>query len=99
MIRRPPRSTLFPYTTLFRALSGERSAEKAAFVSRVHLLGEASPGIRRCSRAAFDSGTCTRSAWSESHGAYVHGRPLGRFSVRGAVPSGLRESGYLPAQE
>src|SRR5256885_12034910 len=25
MIRRPPRSTLFPYTTLFRSLSGDRS--------------------------------------------------------------------------
>src|SRR5256885_8505118 len=24
MIRRPPRSTLFPYTTLFRSLCGER---------------------------------------------------------------------------
>src|SRR2546430_12949927 len=24
MIRRPPRSTLFPYTTLFRSLQGER---------------------------------------------------------------------------
>src|SRR2546430_4052217 len=24
MIRRPPRSTLFPYTTLFRSLGGER---------------------------------------------------------------------------
>src|SRR3712207_7298148 len=26
MIRRPPRSTLFPYTTLFRSLLGERRA-------------------------------------------------------------------------
>src|SRR2546426_6231662 len=26
MIRRPPRSTLFPYTTLFRSLVGERGA-------------------------------------------------------------------------
>src|SRR5690242_21333823 len=26
MIRRPPRSTLFPYTTLFRSLSGERGS-------------------------------------------------------------------------
>src|SRR3989454_8510245 len=26
MIRRPPRSTLFPYTTLFRSLAGERRA-------------------------------------------------------------------------
>src|SRR5438874_5240564 len=25
MIRRPPRSTLFPYTTLFRSLVGERA--------------------------------------------------------------------------
>src|SRR5256885_16331320 len=27
MIRRPPRSTLFPYTTLFRSVSGEYRAE------------------------------------------------------------------------
>src|SRR3989454_8920988 len=26
MIRRPPRSTLFPYTTLFRSLAGDRAA-------------------------------------------------------------------------
>src|SRR5256885_10584013 len=26
MIRRPPRSTLFPYTTLFRSLRGRRAA-------------------------------------------------------------------------
>src|SRR5687768_17898046 len=26
MIRRPPRSTLFPYTTLFRSLAGAREA-------------------------------------------------------------------------
>src|SRR3712207_8188014 len=28
MIRRPPRSTLFPYTTLFRSLGGELEAER-----------------------------------------------------------------------
>src|SRR2546429_3042433 len=28
MIRRPPRSTLFPYTTLFRSLSGQRQATR-----------------------------------------------------------------------
>src|SRR2546430_12840306 len=27
MIRRPPRSTLFPYTTLFRSLGGEPSTQ------------------------------------------------------------------------
>src|SRR2546422_11332711 len=30
MIRRPPRSTLFPYTTLFRSLALEGFAEKSA---------------------------------------------------------------------
>src|SRR2546430_11934003 len=29
MIRRPPRSTLFPYTTLFRSVSGNAGARKA----------------------------------------------------------------------
>src|SRR2546427_52309 len=29
MIRRPPRSTLFPYTTLFRSRSGRRGARPA----------------------------------------------------------------------
>src|SRR3712207_8359657 len=30
MIRRPPRSTLFPYTTLFRSVSDEGSAVRVA---------------------------------------------------------------------
>src|SRR3712207_7680750 len=30
MIRRPPRSTLFPYTTLFRSLAGAHAADGAA---------------------------------------------------------------------
>src|SRR5205823_11285516 len=37
MIRRPPRSTLFPYTTLFRSPSGGRTGES----------GRASPAARR----------------------------------------------------
>src|SRR5256885_10006803 len=37
MIRRPPRSTLFPYTTLFRSVGGDRGA---GVVERPRLLGE-----------------------------------------------------------
>src|SRR3712207_1170677 len=37
MIRRPPRSTLFPYTTLFRSESGEREVA-VAFAGRLILL-------------------------------------------------------------
>src|SRR2546422_3478850 len=42
MIRRPPRSTLFPYTTLFRSLpvrSGERGADAAERVDLPDLDG------------------------------------------------------------
>src|SRR5256885_8612193 len=41
MIRRPPRSTLFPYTTLFRSRGepGERAAETVADDAHLELLG------------------------------------------------------------
>src|SRR2546430_4802931 len=38
MIRRPPRSTLFPYTTLFR--SGESSSDLAWAVSREGIIDD-----------------------------------------------------------
>src|SRR2546425_9519412 len=48
MIRRPPRSTLFPYTTLFRSMTPKRGsylrrAHDERRVDRVFLL----PGVRR----------------------------------------------------
>src|SRR5437867_9512575 len=39
MIRRPPRSTLFPYTTLFRSPPG-RIGYGRAFVSKVQVFGD-----------------------------------------------------------
>src|SRR2546427_9494808 len=61
MIRRPPRSTLFPYTTLFRsrdALSAEIVGQ-AALVERLlialladgHLLVEGAPGLAKTTRS------------------------------------------------
>src|SRR3712207_8780726 len=55
MIRRPPRSTLFPYTTLFRSLgpAPRRPAEdrRAARAARAHLavagLRDARPAVAR----------------------------------------------------
>src|SRR2546425_8569926 len=35
MIRRPPRSTLFPYTTLFRSLYAEHEFNASTFTCRV----------------------------------------------------------------
>src|SRR5258708_21400453 len=61
MIRRPPRSTLFPYTTLFRSLDAStlggraRDAESECDVSRVRHPGRlgdlASRGERELERA------------------------------------------------
>src|SRR5260370_25502140 len=36
MIRRPPRSTLFPYTTLFRSPGGHKAAAQAFARRRLH---------------------------------------------------------------
>src|SRR5437899_12008358 len=52
MIRRPPRSTLFPYTTLFRSLAGLRVAHDLA--------------IRRIRRVASDASLMAKSR-SEEH--------------------------------
>src|SRR3712207_7177186 len=38
MIRRPPRSTLFPYTTLFRSAYGDRYTVLVAAADEHHLL-------------------------------------------------------------
>src|SRR3712207_7845784 len=51
MIRRPPRSTLFPYTTLFRSLGGalhHRAAEERARRGSPggHPPGDAASGLR-----------------------------------------------------
>src|SRR5206468_6728944 len=39
MIRRPPRSTLFPYTTLFRSHAGQLDGNSLSLVARVERLG------------------------------------------------------------
>src|SRR3989454_10672799 len=50
MIRRPPRSTLFPYTTLFRSAD----ARRLAAVDRVQPLPERLDGCGSLEQASFD---------------------------------------------
>src|SRR3712207_7044135 len=53
MIRRPPRSTLFPYTTLFRSKLVPRTDRRqpaADAVRKQILLGAVSPGDRKSTR-------------------------------------------------
>src|SRR2546430_11176574 len=68
MIRRPPRSTLFPYTTLFRS-SGERRDDNPG-----HGWGRALPDrdarcdcLGRGARAAVSAGGGNRRSRSEEH--------------------------------
>src|SRR3712207_7856366 len=44
MIRRPPRSTLFPYTTLFRSSQARRDRGEASEAWRAHPDGRAPAG-------------------------------------------------------
>src|SRR2546429_6294073 len=64
MIRRPPRSTLFPYTTLFRSAHGERKdAEQGQ--RRQHLDGQ---------DAAWRFERAQRLARSEEHTSELQSR-------------------------
>src|SRR5258708_28713870 len=58
MIRRPPRSTLFPYTTLFRSPCSMKpltTVEMASFV------------LRQCSSKSFDGSQNESGTRSEEH--------------------------------
>src|SRR3989454_9615658 len=56
MIRRPPRSTLFPYTTLFRSQQGDYAAAVAAYDTYLAKGGDgAEAGRARMSRDTLAS--------------------------------------------
>src|SRR2546422_2169332 len=51
MIRRPPRSTLFPYTTLFRSLCRQTPCERKQRAEQVtKLCLQRAPSFERCSQ-------------------------------------------------
>src|SRR5256886_11305618 len=79
MIRRPPRSTLFPYTTLFRSLAHqERTDEQSRGYPQTQ---DAEPRVKECTE---------RAAQREGQNAHHHLReprsggvcPLGRQPLR-----------------
>src|SRR5256885_13169400 len=71
MIRRPPRSTLFPYTTLFRSICGlqnirsspSKSSSRRIFCSRSFRLH----GQVKVCRKTLRHSSCRTAARSEEH--------------------------------
>src|SRR5437667_2933759 len=58
MIRRPPRSTLFPYTTLFRSISVARSSgrtDSASSLKRGYFAAAARPRVSSSASASAPS--------------------------------------------
>src|SRR2546430_10658077 len=90
MIRRPPRSTLFPYTTLFR--SPAHHGLLATAVSR---------GLHPARRAGGDGGRGATPAYQEGHPAARRDppAPAAVFLVAGArriAPAPGREPAHQP---
>src|SRR5436309_6852604 len=69
MIRRPPRSTLFPYTTLFRSQVGAQPANAAAHVDVVVRVYSAPTG-----RAALPKSRLAIRIRSEEHTSELQSR-------------------------
>src|SRR2546429_1117827 len=88
MIRRPPRSTLFPYTTLFRS-----QAERGDFRSAIH-AGESHHDIARYDLAAEDRKS-TRLNSSHGYISYAVFCLKKKKSVKklNIVQSGLQTTG------
>src|SRR3712207_7378987 len=84
MIRRPPRSTLFPYTTLFRSRSVEGRGHRAAISQRhAHCgfdagfrpaAGGSGAGCRSGGADARVAGSATRQHRSEEHTSELQSR-------------------------
>src|SRR2546430_657600 len=73
MIRRPPRSTLFPYTTLFRSLrQGHSQPFKAARVPRSHPAASFIPRLEALQLCAQDSSLQCVEAGIAALSGYVH---------------------------
>src|SRR5687768_17952288 len=67
MIRRPPRSTLFPYTTLFRSLNGQRTVSWVERDPAIDTAGVIALQIQRNCKAEIRSEEHTSELQSRLH--------------------------------
>src|SRR2546429_2027154 len=82
MIRRPPRSTLFPYTTLFRSLVGRERVEAVIAIARSRGVAEAARTV-----AAAVAGRSAEHRGARQSRVQIDGRPLGpALAIRRGIP-------------
>src|SRR5258707_3316675 len=95
MIRRPPRSTLFPYTTLFRSLSVDGESHDVAAAHSVDVILDRQLEILRPHIAAVDKDEIL-AASSDDEGAAAE-----ITKVAGVQPTASREyaGSFLAAAE
>src|SRR2546430_17496024 len=94
MIRRPPRSTLFPYTTLFRSVvHGGRVGPRRRVAARTRRPRGRGEPVRRAGRVASRPRGCVSVARASPGDA----RPAGRRAVHGAGRGGPSIAGRLGA--
>src|SRR2546426_10114049 len=89
MIRRPPRSTLFPYTTLFRSLLPAPDAASEALLT----MGLATPG-----EWALGAGLCWVAMWIAVAARRRRTVVLGLSLVTIAAGGGAAPRGRRPAR-
>src|SRR3712207_7244616 len=76
MIRRPPRSTLFPYTTLFRSRNAAGGAALGAIAGAIigNNVGAGDAGTGAAIGAALGGGVDGRASRSEEHTSELQSR-------------------------
>src|SRR5947209_10594370 len=74
MIRRPPRSTLFPYTTLFRSTSTRFHARAHLEEVEVTIRCQSSPSYGSQSRSVRSSAMASYDGRSEEHTSELQSR-------------------------
>src|SRR5215510_3177429 len=94
MIRRPPRSTLFPYTTLFRSLRPFKHALYEAFFCEGEDIATDREIARAADRVGLDPSAAVAAAYAPENGSRIRAvrREAEAAGVRG-VPSLLTEDG------
>src|SRR2546425_8979689 len=84
MIRRPPRSTLFPYTTLFRSLAraGGEQRRRERFPGATPRVPARRGGGHRARRAADGGGRLPVAATAARDGRCLRGAPAAGLPER-----------------